>query len=231
MHSRNPGRHFRQPRKTSLYTIKVPCLTSACLSHAMLKFLSKWLVLFWSLGVYTHMITHVYIWNIDHSHTMMWLTSVESRQGNLVMPKKYEPLRNSDRCCLFGWIRNGNHSLSTVGFPNQGCSASMLLGLEDSCRITLFSQLGSSLFLSKCRLLIPAVFMATWSNLIVFRMAKWKFNAKVPDLEDGETASMSRKYMHFSLGVLLIFQSLGKTEKDTQFSRDRCNSLRESYWN
>lgn len=55
-------------------------------------------------------------------------------------------------------------------------------------------------------LLIPAVFMATWSNLIVFRMAKWKFNAKVPDLEDGETASMSRKYMHFSLGVLLIFQ-------------------------
>lgn len=104
------------------------------------------------------------------------------------------------------------------GFFLAGLNSSMFwLGLEDS------------LFLSKCRLLIPAVFVATWSNLIVFRMAKWKFNARVPDLEDGETASMSRKYMHFSLGVLLIFQSLGKTEKDTQFSRDRCSSLRESY--
>ena len=59
-----------------------------------------------------------------------------------------------------------------------------------------------------CRLLVPAVALAAMTNLRVFRVGTRVFGAAVPDLEEGEPGSMSKKYMMASVVVLLIFQSL-----------------------
>ena len=59
------------------------------------------------------------------------------------------------------------------------------------------------------RLLLPTVLMVICSNLLAFRIAQKRFKARIPDLEEGETARMSLTYMKGTLGVLLIFQKLG----------------------
>ena len=59
-----------------------------------------------------------------------------------------------------------------------------------------------------CRLLVPAAALAAMTNLRVFRVGTRVFGAAVPELEEGETGSMSKKYMMASVVVLLIFQSL-----------------------
>ena len=59
-----------------------------------------------------------------------------------------------------------------------------------------------------CRLLVPAVALAAMTNLRVFRVGTRVFGAAVPDLEEGEQGSMSKKYMMASVVALLIFQSL-----------------------
>lgn len=51
--------------------------------------------------------------------------------------------------------------------------------------------------------------MVICSNLLAFRIAQKRFKARIPDLEEGETARMSLTYMKGTLGVLLIFQTLG----------------------
>ena len=56
-------------------------------------------------------------------------------------------------------------------------------------------------------LLLPAAALAVTLNLRVFRVGQRVFGADVPELEEGETASMSRKYMMASVAVLLIFQN------------------------
>ncbi|CAK9018032.1 unnamed protein product [Durusdinium trenchii] len=55
-------------------------------------------------------------------------------------------------------------------------------------------------------LLLPAVSMAVMTNLLMFQIGASEFHANVPILEQGETASMSRKYMQLSVGILLLFQ-------------------------
>ena len=56
-------------------------------------------------------------------------------------------------------------------------------------------------------LLLPAAALAVLLNLRVFRVGQNVFGADVPELEEGETASMSRKYMMASVVVLLLFQN------------------------
>ena len=56
-------------------------------------------------------------------------------------------------------------------------------------------------------LLLPTTALAVVLNLRVFRVGQRVFGAEVPKLEEGETASMSRKYMMASVVVLLIFQN------------------------
>ena len=56
-------------------------------------------------------------------------------------------------------------------------------------------------------LLLPAAALAVTLNLRVFRVGQHVFGADVPELEEGETASMSRKYMMASVVVLLLFQN------------------------
>ena len=56
-------------------------------------------------------------------------------------------------------------------------------------------------------LLLPAASLAVLLNLRVFRVGQRVFGADVPELEEGETASMSRKYMMASVVVLLLFQN------------------------
>ena len=56
-------------------------------------------------------------------------------------------------------------------------------------------------------LLLPAAALAVTLNLRVFRVGQNVFGADVPELEEGETASMSRKYMMASVVVLLLFQN------------------------
>lgn len=54
------------------------------------------------------------------------------------------------------------------------------------------------------RLLLPAAGMAASTNLLLVQLGRRHFHAVVPSL-DGETASMSRKYLQASVGILLIF--------------------------
>ena len=56
-------------------------------------------------------------------------------------------------------------------------------------------------------LLLPAAALAVTLNLHVFRVGQRVFGADAPELEEGETASMSRKYMMASVVVLLLFQN------------------------
>ena len=56
-------------------------------------------------------------------------------------------------------------------------------------------------------LLLPAAALAVTLNLRVFRVGQHVFGADVPELEEGETASMSRKYMMASVVVLFLFQN------------------------
>ncbi|CAK9026243.1 unnamed protein product [Durusdinium trenchii] len=53
-------------------------------------------------------------------------------------------------------------------------------------------------------LLLPAAGMAASTNLLLVQLGRRHFHAVVPSL-DGETASMSRKYLQASVGILLIF--------------------------
>lgn len=56
------------------------------------------------------------------------------------------------------------------------------------------------------RLLLPVACLAAMTNLLSFRIGPREFRAVLPTLEAGETASMSKKYIRASIGILLIFQ-------------------------
>eukprot|EP00913_Durusdinium_trenchii_P030818 g28863.t1 len=55
-------------------------------------------------------------------------------------------------------------------------------------------------------LLLPVACLAAMTNLLSFRIGPREFRAVLPTLEAGETASMSKKYIRASIGILLIFQ-------------------------
>ena len=59
------------------------------------------------------------------------------------------------------------------------------------------------------------------TNLRVFRAGTRVFGAKVPELEEGETGSMSTKYTVGSVVVLLIFQSLDMLKSGSETVRYR----------
>lgn len=56
--------------------------------------------------------------------------------------------------------------------------------------------------------------MAVMTNLLMFQIGASEFHANVPILEQGETASMSRKYMQLSVGILLLFQRYVSIQSD-----------------